>query len=148
DPEYSEKAKIFSAKVKDIMEFLADIGIEKKFKSLNDSVTYHDACHLVHTQKIFTEPRKVLQSIPEISFTELEESAWCCGSAGIYNITHYEDSMKILERKMNNIKKSNSKIVLAGNPGCISQLKYGAKKFNVDVEVMHPISFVKKSLDQ
>ena len=148
DPEYSEKAKIFSAKVKDIMEFLADIGIEKKFKSLNDSVTYHDACHLVHTQKIFTEPRKVLQSIPEISFTELEESAWCCGSAGIYNITHYEDSMKILERKMNNIRKSNSKIVLAGNPGCISQLKYGAKKFNVDVEVMHPISFVKKSLDQ
>lgn len=147
DPEYSGKAKIFSSKVKDIMEFLADVDIEKKLNTMNDSVTYHDACHHVHTQKIFSEPRKVLQSIPELSFNELEESTWCCGSAGIYNITHYDDSMKLLERKMNNIMKTDSKIVLAANPGCISQLKYGAKKFHVDVEIMHPVSFIKKSLN-
>ncbi|MHB8338998.1 MAG: heterodisulfide reductase-related iron-sulfur binding cluster, partial [Ignavibacteriaceae bacterium] len=69
------------------------------------------------------------------------------GSAGIYNITHYDDSMKLLERKMNNIMKTDSKIVLAANPGCILQLKYGAKKFHVDVEIMHPVSFIKKSLN-
>jgi len=146
DPIYSGKAKIFSSKVKDIIEFLAEVDIEKKYTSLNDSVTYHDACHHVHTQKIFSEARKVLQSIPNLSFLELEESTWCCGSAGIYNITHYDDSMKLLERKMNNIRKTNSNIVLAANPGCISQLKYGAKKFHVEVKVMHPVSLVKKSL--
>ncbi|MHB1686171.1 MAG: (Fe-S)-binding protein [Ignavibacteriaceae bacterium] len=146
DSEYSDKAKIFSSKVRDIMEFLSEINIDDKLNQLNESVTYHDACHLVHTQKIFTQPRKVLQSIPGVALKNLEESTWCCGSAGIYNITHYDDSMKLLARKMENIKETGAKIVLTGNPGCISQLRYGAKKFDVDIEVMHPVSIVKRSM--
>ncbi len=146
DPVYSEKTKIFSSKVKDITEFLSLILPEINFNEVGGSFTYHDACHLAHTQKVVNQPRKVLGAIPELEIKDLEESTWCCGSAGIYNIVHYEDSMKMLERKMNNIKKTNASAVLTGNPGCIAQLKYGAKKFNVDVEVLHPVTLLKKAL--
>lgn len=146
DSQYSERAKDFSMRVKDITEFLTETNIPLKLKSLTESITYHDACHLAHTQKITEQPRKILKSIPEINYQELEEASWCCGSAGIYNIVHYKDSMIILERKMENIRKTNAHIVLTGNPGCLAQLCYGANKFNVDVEVMHPISYIKKAL--
>ncbi len=146
DFNYSEKAKLFSEKVKDITEFLSDILPEITFHNVEGSFTYHDACHLAHTQKVTNQPRKVLNSIPGIELNNLEESTWCCGSAGIYNIVHYDDSMKMLERKMENIRKTNSSTVLTGNPGCISQIKYGAKKFNVNVEVFHPVTIIKRAL--
>jgi glycolate oxidase iron-sulfur subunit len=147
DVEYSDRAKNFSNRVKDISEFLNEANISLNMKSLAESITYHDACHLAHTQKITEQPRNILKSIPGTNYTELEEASWCCGSAGIYNIVHYKESMIILERKMENIRKTNSKVVLTGNPGCLAQLRYGAKRVGVDVEVMHPISFLKKSLD-
>ncbi len=147
DPVYAEKAKIFSSKVKDFSEFLYELKIYLKLNEVNKSVTYHDACHLAHTQKITVGPREIIKSIPGINYKELEESSWCCGSAGIYNLMQYESSMIILKRKMENIKKTNSDIVVAGNPGCISQLKYGAEKFNVNVEVLHPATLVKRALN-
>ncbi len=143
---YSERAKKFSAKIKDITEFLVDIKNELTFSIVEETVTYHDACHLVHTQKISSQPREILNSIPGLHIKNLEESNWCCGSAGIYNITHYNDSMFILERKMNNIKEAKATIVLTGNPGCITQIKYGAEKFNTKVEVLHPVSIIKRAL--
>src|SRR3989339_141114 len=146
DVQYAERAKNFSNRVKDISEFLTETNIPLNMKSLAESITYHDACHLAHTQKITEQPRKMVKSIPGVSYNELEEASWCCGSAGIYNIVHYEESMVILERKMAKIRKANAKVVLTGNPGCLTQLRYGAKKFNVEVEVMHPISLIKKSL--
>jgi len=88
----------------------------------------------------------VIKSIPDVDYAELEEASWCCGSAGIYNIVHYQESMVILERKMENIRRTNAKVVLTGNPGCLAQLRYGAKRFGFDVEVMHPVSLVKQSL--
>jgi len=144
DPEYAERAKIFSNKVKDVTEFLTEVKPRIKFKESLEAITYHDACHLVHSQKVFNQPREVLKSIPGLTFNELEESTWCCGSAGIYNVVRYEDSLVILKRKMEKIKATKAKVVLTGNPGCIAQLKYGAKKFNVDVEVMHPVSFIRQ----
>lgn len=148
DPEYSEKAKEFSQKVKDITEFL---DIEKPIKYLDaikETITYHDACHLAHTQKVVSEPRNVLKSIPGLKINELQESNWCCGSAGIYNIVRYDDSMKILERKMENIKNSGADVVITGNPGCLQQIKYGADKFNVNVKVLHTVTLIKKALAQ
>jgi glycolate oxidase iron-sulfur subunit len=144
DPKYAEKAALFSKKVKDIMEFLSEADLQINFQDVRESVTYHDACHLAHAQRVVEEPRKVLGKIPGLYLKPLEESAWCCGSAGIYNITRYQDSMVVLERKMKNIKNADAEIVLTGNPGCISQIKYGASKFNVNIQVMHPVSFLKK----
>jgi len=109
-----------------------------------NNVTYHDACHLVHAQKVSTQPREVIKSLPGVKYTELEEASWCCGSAGIYNVVRYDDAVKQLERKMNNIRNTNAKIVLTGNPGCMGQIKHGTKKFTVDVEVLHPITLIKR----
>jgi glycolate oxidase iron-sulfur subunit len=143
DPEYSELARNFVHKIKDISEFLVQHGWYQPKISDTFKVTYHEPCHLVHTQKISTQPREVIKSIPNIEFVELPEASWCCGSAGIYNITRYEDSMKILERKMKNIATTGAACVITGNPGCIIQLLYGAKKFDVDVQIVHPVSLLK-----
>ena len=150
DPVYAEKAKRFSSKVKDIMEFFSEQNPLPKLEHELDlelkNVTYHDACHLIHAQKVSTQPREVIKSLPGVEYTELEEASWCCGSAGIYNVVRYDDAVKQLERKMNNIKNTNVKIVLTGNPGCMGQIKHGTKKFNVDVEVLHPVTLIKRLL--
>lgn len=148
DPEYAEKAKIFSSRVKDITEFLSKLKIDIPLNNINAVITYHDACHLAHTQKITSEPREVIKSIPGITYRELDEASWCCGSAGIYNLIQYDTSMIVLKRKMENIKNTNSDIVITGNPGCISQLRYGAKKFKVDVEILHPATLIKRALSK
>jgi len=146
DDLFAERAKVFSAKVKDVTEFIADIKSELKFNPLKSSVTYHDACHLAHTQKITSQPRELLNAIPGLDIRDLDESSWCCGSAGIYNITRFTDSMFMLKRKMNHIKNTDANIVVTGNPGCISQIKYGAEKFNLKIEVIHPVTLFKRSL--
>lgn len=148
DPLYAEKAKVFSSKVKDVTEFLFDElpSLKSMLKTNNELelITYHDACHLAHAQKVAAQPREVIKSIPGVKYTELEEASWCCGSAGIYNIVRYDDAIIQLQRKMKNIRNSGAKIVLTGNPGCMGQIKYGAEKFDVDVKVLHPITFIKK----
>jgi glycolate oxidase iron-sulfur subunit len=145
DVDYQEKAKKFSEKVLDITEFLVMNEWRQPESNEPVSITYHEPCHLVHTQKVSEEPRTVLNNIPGIDLKELPESTWCCGSAGIYNVTRYDDSMKVLERKMNNIKKTGVSCVVTGNPGCMIQLMYGAKKYQVDIEVMHPVSLLNRA---
>ncbi len=134
----------YAGKVKDIAEFLAEIGVVAP-KSLPSQVTYHDACHLVHGRKISQPPREMLRAIPGLEFVELPEATWCCGSAGIYNITQPEMSMALLERKMKHIAATGASIVATGNPGCIGQLRYGAKKFGVNVEVVHPVTLLARA---
>lgn len=155
DPAYAEKAKRFSAKVKDVMEFFSEqkpvlqFNLEPIAPSVRlepELTTYHDACHLIHAQKVSTQPREVIKSLPGVKYTELEEASWCCGSAGIYNVVRYDDAVKQLERKMNNIRQTKAKIVLTGNPGCMGQIKHGTQKFNVDVEVLHPVTLIKRML--
>ena len=99
DHAYAEKSKAFSAKMKDISEFLSEIEMKPPKGEIKRRVTYDEPCHLVHGQGIKAQPRKVLQSIPGLNLIELRESEWCCGSAGIYNITQPEMSAQILERK-------------------------------------------------
>jgi len=147
DPKYAEKAKSFSMRVKDISEFLATIEPPSQLHPLDEKITYHDACHLCHSQKITAEPRKVLKQIPDIKLIELQESTWCCGSAGIYNVTRHDDAEKILERKMKNLEDTGADIVVTGNPGCIGQLKYGIEKHGLQMQVMHTVSLVKKSME-
>jgi len=101
---------------------------------------------LIHGQGIKTEPRKLLKSIPGIQFVEVEGADQCCGSAGIYNITQNELSMEILDRKIEKIAKAGIDILATGNPGCMFQFKYGAKKFGLNLEVMHPVELLARSL--
>ncbi|MGB9772643.1 MAG: (Fe-S)-binding protein [Bacteroidota bacterium] len=128
DPSYAEKARILSAKVRDITEFLIEIGFKKPTHEIQRRVTYHEPCHLVHAQRISAQPREIIRSIPGVEFVELPESSWCCGSAGIYNIIHYEESMKLLDRKMENVRKTDADILVTSNPGCHIQLEHGLRR--------------------
>jgi glycolate oxidase iron-sulfur subunit len=140
-------AEAFSAKVKDIAEFLVSTRIfERLKKPLTQRVGYDDPCHLIHGQGIKSEPRKLLKAIPGIQFIEIEGADQCCGSAGIYNITQNELSMEILDRKMERIQKADVAILATGNPGCMFQFRYGAKKFGMKLDVVHPVELLERSL--
>ena len=142
DPTYAERAVCWSAKLRDVHEWLAEIGIQAPAGSIPQKVTYHEACHLCHGQKITRQPRQVLQAIPGLELVELPESTWCCGSAGIYNITQPEMSQKLLRRKMENIAKTGAHIVASANPGCLVQLQAGARASNPKLTIAHPISLL------
>ena len=146
-PVLVEGAGEFSSKVKDIAEFLVSTRIFERLRNpLPKRVGYDDPCHLIHGQGIKAEPRKLLKAIPGIQLVEVEGADQCCGSAGIYNITQNELSMEILDRKMEKIQKANIEVLATGNPGCMFQFKYGAKKLGMDLEVVHPVELLARSL--
>ncbi len=144
DPQYSGRAAEFSARVKEFSEFLVETGFRKPRTKLDVPVTYHEPCHLVHTQKISAQPRAIVNEIAGDNYRELNEATWCCGSAGIYNVTHYDDASKILDRKLDNIRQSHARIVITGNPGCMAQIAAGIKNDGMDVEVVHPATVLNR----
>jgi glycolate oxidase iron-sulfur subunit len=146
-PHITDGAGEFSAKVKDISEFLATTRLASRLKvPLNKRVGYDDPCHLIHGQGVKAEPRKLLRAIPGIEFVEVEGADQCCGSAGIYNITQNEISMAVLDAKMEQIKRAKVDILATGNPGCMFQFRYGAKRAGLNLEVVHPVELLARSL--
>ena len=137
DTQYAEKAKRFTALVKDAGEFLADLGLVGPLQPLNLTVTYQDPCHLAHGQKIRRQPRELLQAIPGLQLVEMEGSDRCCGSAGIYNLTHAGMSQLLLKEKMQAVGAANADAVVAPNPGCMLQLRYGAQHYGPNLPVYH-----------
>src|SRR5579859_1760871 len=142
DPVYAERAAAFSSKVKDISEFLAMIELNPQLGEIKRRVTYHDACHLAHGQKIKSQPRALLKRIPGLELVDLQEADWCCGSAGIYNVTNQEMAGKLLDRKMENIENTHAQIVATGNPGCMMQIALGARQRDLPIQALHPIQLL------
>jgi glycolate dehydrogenase iron-sulfur subunit len=143
DPIYESRAHEWDIKVKDIHEWLLHIGITPPTaRGISQVVTYHDSCHLCHGQKITTQPRQLLQAIPGLKLVELFESNWCCGSAGIYNLTQPEMAGELLDRKMKHIIATNCDVVATGNPGCLLQIIGGAKKLGYPLRVAHPVTLL------
>jgi glycolate oxidase iron-sulfur subunit len=129
DPEYRDRAALWDKRVKDVHEWLDDIGIAPPPNGApTHVVTYHESCHLAHGQKITSQPRRLLQMIPGLKLVELPESAWCCGSAGIYNLIQPEMAGQLLDRKLRHIRSTGATIVATGNPGCLLQLINGARE--------------------
>ena len=148
EPEYFDKARELSSKVKDITEFILKIGFIPRGRAFQGQrITYHDACHLVHSQKISREPRELIKAANGIEYIELPESSWCCGSAGIYNFTHYDDSMKLLRRKLQHIKSKQPDVIVTGNPGCMAQLAYGLKEDGLPIELLHTATFLRRACE-
>lgn len=137
DPAYAEKAKAFCARVKDAGEFLAELGLVGDIAPLPLTVTYQDPCHLAHGQRVRAQPRKLLQAIPGLKLIEMEAPDRCCGSAGIYNITHPQMSQHLLKEKMQSIAATHAEAVVAPNPGCMLQLRYGAQQSGSQLIVFH-----------
>lgn len=142
DPTYAERARVFSGKVQDISEFLMSIPQLQNPGEVKRAVAYHDACHLLHGQKIKEQPRQLLRSIPGLTLVHLPESDWCCGSAGIYNITHQAMGQTLLERKMNHVEQTGASVIATGNPGCMMQIALGARQRGLPIEVMHPVQLL------
>ncbi len=148
DPVYAERAKIWDRKVKDVHEWLVEIGFRHPESGCGISeVTYHESCHLCHGQQITHQPREILQAIPGLTLTELPESNACCGSAGIYNITQPEQSAKLLEKKLLNLQKTGVHAVATSNPGCHLQLTYGIKEATnmCRVQVTQPVTLLARA---
>ncbi len=198
DARYAERARLWDAKVKDIHEWLVQIGVRRPLASpsplhgeragvrgedgeqhstlniqrstlnalrdahpspsiplpvegrgkseLSDAgelaVTYHESCHLTHGQKVVSQPRELLRAIPSLKLVELPEANWCCGSAGIYNLTQPEMAGQLLERKIKHIKSTGATTVATANPGCLLQLINGAAKEGLKLRVVHPITLL------
>jgi glycolate oxidase iron-sulfur subunit len=142
DPGYAEKAKRFSALVKDINEFLASIELNPEMRSLQLTVTYQDSCHLAHGQKVRSAPRKLLESVPGLELREMQLSDLCCGSAGIYNVVHTNMAMALLKKKMGHTNATEASVIAASNPGCMLQLRAGVRKFGKGQRVMHVVEIL------
>ena len=145
DPHYSERAKLWDSKLRDIHEWLLETGCRPPAASPRAQellVTYHDSCHLAHGQKVVRQPRDLIRSIPGVRLIELPEASWCCGSAGIYNITQPETSAQLLERKVNNILKAGASALLQSNPGCHLQIARGLQQTRPDFEVLQPVTLL------
>jgi glycolate oxidase iron-sulfur subunit len=142
DPIWAARAAAFSAKVRDVSEFLMSIPLEKPAGRLDARVTYHDPCHLRRGQGVWKQPREMMQLIDGLEFIELPEADWCCGSAGSQLITHYETSLKVLKRKTDNLEKTRAEYIATGCPGCQMQLNVGVRREKLDVKVVHPVSLL------
>jgi len=104
-------------------------------------VTYQDPCHLAHGQRVRKQPRTLLAALG-VELVEMDGADRCCGSAGIYNLTHSEMSMTLLQEKMEAVRRTGAEVVVAPNPGCMLQLRYGAARFGVPVRVVHLIDLL------
>jgi len=145
DHQYTEKAKRFTALVRDAGEFIAGLGLVGDLKPINLTVTYQDPCHLAHGQKIRRQPRELLQAIPGLKLVELDGSDRCCGSAGIYNLTHAGMSQQLLKEKMQAVGAAHADAIVAPNPGCMLQLRYGAQQYGPNLPVYHLLDLLDRA---
>jgi glycolate dehydrogenase iron-sulfur subunit len=136
DPAYLGRAKEFKAKMKDVTEYLAGIGLVAPKRKIGQSVAYQDPCHLANAQRIRTQPRELLAAIG-CELVELPHPDQCCGSAGVYNVSQNELSMKILEKKMEDVTSVSSDMLATANVGCMIQLRAGVEQRGLKTPVKH-----------
>ncbi|MBC7872083.1 MAG: 4Fe-4S dicluster domain-containing protein [Chitinophagaceae bacterium] len=157
DPNYRDKAKAFVSKVKDVQEFLADVGLTAKLSALQTeplTLVYQDACHLLHGQKISLQPRQLLRQIPGVTVRDPIDAALCCGSAGVYNMLQPEIADELGQQKVDNLLNTGATLIASSNPGCSLQImkhlekkgKAIASKSSQGVAILHPIQLLDYSI--
>lgn len=146
DRQTIERLSNFTQKVQDVNEFLANLGAVPSTQPVPMKVTYHDACHLCHAQKIRSQPRELLAGIPGLEVVPLEESEICCGAAGSYNLTEPEMADRLGKRKVANILKTGAQAVVCANAGCSLQIQAMLREAGRDdIEVLHPVELLAQS---
>ncbi|MFM1769934.1 MAG: hypothetical protein RJA22_2463 [Verrucomicrobiota bacterium] len=154
DHVYRDRAAAWDRKVKDIHEWLAAIGFQAPAPATGAPAgaptvaTYHESCHLCHGQKVSSQPRQLLKSVPGLKLVELPEANWCCGSAGIYNLTQPEMAGQLLDRKMGHLRSTGATVVATGNAGCLLQLVNGARQEGLPLRVVHPVTLLAEACRQ
>jgi glycolate oxidase iron-sulfur subunit len=145
DPAWAERARRFAASVRDVAEFLAVEPLRGPLTPVRMTVTYHDPCHVVHGQKIRRAPRDLLAQVPGLRVVELPEADWCCGSAGIYNLTQPEMADRLLRRKVANVARTGAQAVVTANPGCILQIQAGLRTRGLELPVLHLVEVLDRA---
>ena len=127
DAEWEERAKAFVAKTRDISQVLGqcELPLHKPVQAI---VTYQRSCHMTNVQKVTKEPAELIRNIPGVTFREMANPHMCCGSAGIYNVVHYEESMAVLDAKMETVNATQADVIVTTNPGCLLQMKLGVQR--------------------
>jgi glycolate oxidase iron-sulfur subunit len=141
-------SRLFSLKVRDVCEFLAEVEPRTPRGPVPMRVAYHDACHLAHAQGIREEPRALLRAIPELELLEvLRDPQICCGSAGIYNLVEPEAAAELGVRKARSVLDTGAQAIAAGNPGCAAQLDLHLREAGQPLPIYHPIELLWRSID-
>ncbi len=143
DPDYADRAREFSAKVRDISELLDQLGPVARRHPVGARVAYHDACHLAHAQHIRTQPRAVLATIPGMEVLDIPEWEICCGSAGIYNLVNPEPAEELGRRKVANILSVEPDVIATANAGCLLQIR---RYLDPSTPLFHPVQLVDFSI--
>jgi glycolate oxidase iron-sulfur subunit len=150
DPAYHQKAIAFSAKVKDVQEFMAEIELTTELLPISAeklTLVYQDACHLLHGQKISIQPRQLLKQIPNIELKEPLDAALCCGSAGVYNMLQPETANELGRQKVNNLVNTGATIIASANPGCTLQIAKHLELQGHQTRILHPIELLDYSIN-
>ena len=145
EPAWAERAARFARIVQDLAEFLARAPLRGPLSAVPMTVTYHDPCHVVHGQKIRRQPRELLAQVPGLRVVDLPESDWCCGSAGIYNLTQPEMAERLLRRKVRNVDATGAQAVVTANPGCILQIQAGLRAQGRELPVLHLVEILDRA---
>lgn len=147
DAEWAEPARRFSDRVRDVSEILAELGPARAPRHpLSIRVAYHDACHLGHAQSVREQPREMLSTIPGVTIVPLAEPDICCGSAGLYNLTHPEPAAALGQRKARHVAAIAPDVVATGNAGCLLQIAAALDEAGQSLPVLHPIQIVHASI--
>ncbi|HWQ28240.1 MAG TPA: heterodisulfide reductase-related iron-sulfur binding cluster, partial [Dehalococcoidia bacterium] len=145
DPAYEQRARAFAASVRDAAEFVAACDLPPP-RPLNLAVTYQDSCHLAHAQGVRDAPRKLLRTIPGLELREMETPGRCCGSAGVYSIAQPAMSLRLLDEKMRDVRRTGAQMIVTANPGCMMQLELGARRAGIPARVVHVMELLDEAL--
>lgn len=141
-----ERLELFRSKVRDVQEFLCEVGLRTEgLKPVTSSVTYHEPCHLCHAQGVSKQPRDLLKAIPGVELREMNEANWCCGSAATWGLKFNEESQQVLDRKLANVAATDADHLVTANPGCHLQLAWGLKKAGMKQDVVHLMELLGKA---
>ncbi len=146
DPAMAARAQAFSARVRDIHEYLSGLEARARRHALPMKVAYHDACHLAHAQRIRAQPRALLHGIPGLELLEIPDGDQCCGSAGIYNLVEPESAAEIGARKVDCVASVGADLLASANPGCTLQIARILRDRGADLHAAHPIEILDASL--
>jgi glycolate oxidase iron-sulfur subunit len=143
-PEHAS-ARAFQAKMRDVTEFLDELGAVAPLGDLRLRVTYQDSCHLAHGQRVREAPRRLIRSVPGIELLEMRLADNCCGSAGVYNVTQTATSLELLAEKMQCARQTGADTIITANPGCLLQLRAGAEIHGTGQQVLHVIELLDRA---
>jgi glycolate oxidase iron-sulfur subunit len=142
EPDGQASRESFAHKVRDVSEFLDQLGLIQPPGEIRLTATYHDACHLVHAQKVREQPRNILKKVPGLKLVDLAESDLCCGAAGTYNLTEPEMAERLARRKLDNIRRTGARVVITSNAGCLLQIAREARMQGETLKILHPMDLL------